>query len=193
MAIIFIANRPWSPGTQLTDQQMLAISAGIQIGVQYSADVLAQFEAQGGQAASAGILSAIASAGNLVNDDARATVPNSRTQAPESGPLLLNADGRIEPPPDTNSSSNAISSEPSTFLQNVDTGLDSPVRRIGETQSTSQGDNEQGGPLLLNADVDGRENFDGSPAVSSSVGGRPGAGSATDDAGSARITRAEND
>jgi flagellar biosynthesis regulator FlbT len=193
MTTIFIANRPWSPGTQLTDQQMLAISAGIQIGVQYSADVLAQFEAQGGQAAIAGILSATASAGNLVRDDARATVSNSRTQTPEPGPLLLNADGRIEPPPDTNSSSNAISSEPSTFLQNVDTGLDSPVRRIEETQSTSQGTNEQGGPLLLNADVDGRENFDGSPAVSSSVGGRPGAGSPTDDAGSARLTRSEID
>ena len=51
MATIIIANRPWSPGTQLTDQQMLAISAGIQIGFQYSANVLAQFEAQGGQAA----------------------------------------------------------------------------------------------------------------------------------------------
>jgi hypothetical protein len=68
-----------------------------------------------------------ASAGNLVNDDARAKVSNSSTQSPESGPLLLNADGRIEPSPDTNSSSNA---EPYTFLQNVDTGLDGPVRRI---------------------------------------------------------------
>lgn len=134
-----------------------------------------------------------ASAGNLVNDDARGAVPNSRSQNPESGPLLLNADGRIEPPPDTNSSSNAVSSEPSTFLQNVDTGLDGPIRPITQTQSTSLGDNEQGGPLLLNAELDGRENFDGSPAISNSVGGRPGAGSATDDAGSAQLTRSEID
>ena len=84
-----------------------------------------------------------ASAGNLVSDDAKATVPNSKTQSPESGPLLLNADGRIESPPDTNSSSNA---EPYTFLENADTGLDDPVRKIEETQSTSLGDNEQGGP-----------------------------------------------
>jgi hypothetical protein len=132
-----------------------------------------------------------ASAGNLVNDDARATVPNSRTQAPDSGPLLLNTEGRIESPPDTNSSSNA---EPYTFLENVDTGLDSPVRPITQTQSTSQGNNEQGGPLLLNAELDGREEeFDGSPAISTSVGGRPGAGSATDDAGSAQLTRSEID
>jgi hypothetical protein len=131
-----------------------------------------------------------ASAGNLVDDDARAKVSNSNTQSPEPDPLLLNADGRIESPPDTNSSSNA---EPSTFLQNVDTGLDGPVRPITQTQSTSLGNNEQGGPLLLNADIDGREEFDGSPAISSSVGGRPGAGSSSDDAGSARITRAEID
>jgi hypothetical protein len=131
-----------------------------------------------------------ASAGNLVNDDARATVPNSRTQAPEAGPLLLNDNGRIEPPPDTNSSTNAL---PSVSLANEDAGLNGPVRRIEETQSTSSGDNEQGGPLLLNAELDGREEFDGSPAVSSSVGGRPGAGSPSDDAGSARITRAEID
>jgi hypothetical protein len=192
--VIFIANQPWTPGTQLTDQQMLAISAGIQIGVQYNPSVLAQFEAQGGQAAIAGILSAIASAGNLVNDDARATVSNSRTQSPEPGPLLLNADGRIEPAPENSSSSNAIiNSDSPSFLQNVDTGLNAPVRSITQTQSTSLGDNEQGGPLLLNAEFDGRENFDGSPAISSSTGGPPGAGSPTDDAGSARITRSEID
>ena len=137
--------------------------------------------------------SSTASAGNLVNDDARATVPNSRTQSPASGSLLLNADGRIEPPPDTASSSNAVDNEPSTFLENVDTGLDAPVRSITQTQSTSLGDNEQGGPLLLNAELDGREEFDGSPAISSSVGGRPGAGSPTDDAGSAQLTRSEID
>lgn len=134
--------------------------------------------------------SSTASAGNLVRDDARATVPNSRTQAPEAEPLLLNADGRITPPPDTDSSTNA---ERYTFLENVDSGLDGPVRKLNQTQSTSLGDNEQGGPLLLNADLDGREEFDGSPSISSSVGGRPGAGSPPDDAGSARLTRTEID
>jgi hypothetical protein len=107
--------------------------------------------------------------------------------------LLLNADGRIESPPDTNSSSNAVSSEPATFLQNVDTGLDGPVRPITQTQSTKLGNNEQGGPLLLNANVDGREEFDGSLSVSTSVGGRPGAGARSEDAGSAQLTRAEID
>ena len=131
-----------------------------------------------------------ASAGNLVNDDARATVSYSRTQAPESEPLLLNADGRITSPPDNTGTTNALLSVSSA---NEDSGLDGPVRRIEETQSTSSGNNEEGGPLLLNAEVDGREEFDGSPAVSSSVGGRPGAGSPSDDAGSARITRAEID
>jgi hypothetical protein len=188
--VIFIANQPWTPGTLLTDKQMLAISAGLQLGQQYNAEVIAQFNAQGGQSSIAGILSSTASAGNLVNDDARATVPNSRAQSPDSGPLLLNADGRIEPPPSTNSTSNA---EPYTFLENVDSGLDAPVRPTVETQSANLGNNEQGGPLLLNAEIDGREEFDGSPAISSSVGGRPGAGSPPDDAGSSRLTRSEID
>ena len=135
-----------------------------------------------------------ASAGNLVNDDARATVPNSRTQTPDPGPLLLNADGRIEPPPDTNSSSNAVSSEPSTFLQNVDEGLNGSVRTLEETQSTRLGDNEQGGPLLLNAELDGRdEEFDGSPSISRSVGGTPGAGAPRDDTTSKNPTKVEID
>jgi len=134
--------------------------------------------------------SSTASAGNLVNDDARAKVPNSSTQSPESGTLLLNDNGRISTPSDTNSSSNA---EPYTLLENVDTGLDTPVRPISQTQSTSLGNNEQGGPLLLNAELDGREEFDGSPIISSSVGGRPGAGAASDDAGSAQLTRSEID
>lgn len=131
-----------------------------------------------------------ASAGNLVSDDARGTVPNSRTLNPDPETLILNANGRIESPPDTNSATNAL---PSVSLANEDTGLNSPVRRTEETQSTSLGNNEQGGPLLLNADVDGREEFDGSPSVSPSVGGRPGAGASSDDAGSAQLTRAEID
>jgi hypothetical protein len=131
-----------------------------------------------------------ASAGNLVNDDARATVPNSRTQSPESDPLFLNNSGRIQTPPDTNSSSNAV---PSVVLDDIDSGLDAPVRTLEETQSTSLGDDEQGGPLLLNAEIDVREEFDGSPSISTSVGGRPGAGALSDDAGSARITRSEID
>jgi hypothetical protein len=131
-----------------------------------------------------------ASAGNLVNDDARATVPNSRTQAPESGPLLLNDDGRIESPPDTNSISNA---QPSVVRDDADSGLDGPLRTLEETQSTSLGDNEQGGPLLLNAEIDGREEFDGSPSISPSVGGRPGAGATSDDTTSKNPTRVEID
>jgi hypothetical protein len=131
-----------------------------------------------------------ASAGNLVNDDARATVPNSRTQSPESDPLFLNNSGRIQTPPDTNSSSNAV---PSVVLDDVDRGLDAPVRTFEETQSTSLGDNEQGGPLLLNPEIDDREEFDGSPSISTSVGGRPGVGAQSDDITSKNPTKVEID
>jgi hypothetical protein len=135
---------------------------------------------------------ATASAGNLVNDDARATVPNSRSQNPDSGPLFLNDNGRIESPPDTDSSTNA---EPYTFLENVDTGLDAPVRSIEQTQSTNLGNNEQGGPLLLNAEVDGREDdFAGALRIDiNGVGGLPGAGAPRDDTTSKNPTRVEID
>jgi len=132
-----------------------------------------------------------ASAGNLVRDDAQAKVPNSNTQSPEAGPLLLNADGRITPPPDTNSTTNA---EPYTFLENVDSGLDGPVRTLEETQSTSLGDNEQGGPLLLNPEVDGRDDFSGAMNIDiNGVGGLPGAGAPRDDTTSKNATKVEID
>jgi len=133
----------------------------------------------------------IASAGNLVKDDAQATVPNSRTQSPESGPLLLNDNGRIESAPDTNSSTNAL---PSVSLEDEDAGLNAPVRKIEETQNTSLGDNEQGGPLLLNPELDGRDDFSGAMRIDiNGVGGLPGAGATSDDAGSSRLTRSEID
>ena len=134
-----------------------------------------------------------ASAGNLVNDDARATVSNSTTQNPAPGPLLLNADGRIEPAPETNNGNSRTNAEPSTLLENADSGLDAPVRTIEETQSTSLGNNEQGGPLLLNAEIDVREEFDGSPSISTTVGGVPGVGAPGDDTTSKNPTKVEID
>ena len=130
-----------------------------------------------------------ASAGNLVNDDARATVDQASLQHPLTEPQIL-SNGRIQPVPDTTTSSNAI--QP-VLLNSVDSGTDDTLRPITETQSVGLGDDEQGGPLLLNAEFDGREEFDGSPSVSSSVGGLPGAGAGSDDVGSKNPTRVEID
>jgi hypothetical protein len=131
-----------------------------------------------------------ASSGNLVSDDAKASVDESRVQNPPGEQLILDDSGRIVTAPDTTTATNAL---PPTFLENVDSGTDAPVRALENTQSTSLGNIEQGGPILLNANVDGREEFDGSPSISTTVGGQPGVGAGRDDTASKNITKVEID
>ena len=133
-------------------------------------------------------LGAVASAGNLVKDDAIATVDSP--QRPVASSQVLDANGRIVTVPDTTSGTTAL---PSVSLNNEDSGTDGELRPITETQSVSLGDDEQGGPLLLNPVIDGREEFDGSPAISNSVGGLPGAGAGRDDTASKNATKSEID
>jgi hypothetical protein len=125
-----------------------------------------------------------ASAGNLVNDDQQARAPDSLVVAPNGSGLLLNNNGRITQPPDTSSSTNALSNQ--TALS-VDTGTDGDLRPLTETQSVSPVLLNESNSLLLDPNVDGREE------VSYSIGGTPGAGSPSDDAGTAAVTRAEID
>ncbi len=136
---------------------------------------------------------ATASAGNLVNDDARATVDQASPQHPLTEPQIL-SNGRIQPVPDTTTSSNAI--QP-VLLNSVDSGTDDTLRPITETQSVGLGDDEQGGPLLLNAEFDGREDdsgFDNALRIDiNGVGGLPGVGAGSDDVGSKNPTRVEID
>jgi hypothetical protein len=130
-----------------------------------------------------------ASSGNLVRDDSLASADDSRTQNPLPSALIFDNEGRVTTAPDTNSSTNAV---PATFLTNAsavteDVGTDSAVRTLEDTQGTSLGNIEQGGPILLNASVDGREE------VSSVVGGQPGVGAPRDDTASKNATKVEID
>jgi hypothetical protein len=83
------------------------------------------------------------------------------------------------------------------LLNSVDSGTDDTLRPITETQSVGLGDNEQGGPLLLNPEVDGREDdsgFDNALRIDiNGVGALPGAGAGSDDVGSKNPTRVEID
>ena len=111
------------------------------------------------------------SAGNIVQNDDQATVPNASTQRPESPTLVLNSNGRIESPPDTTSGTNAqVSPTPDA----LDFGTDDQLRPLIVTQGTTT---QQPSGVLTNPDPgEGREP-DPVP------GGTPGAGAAGDDSG----------
>lgn len=171
-----------------------AVVSGLQARLQAAQELLAEVNRQIQIEENTQLLPT-ASAGNLVDDDARGSVENSRTQNPQTEPQILR-NGRIQPEPETSSSSNAI---PPVLLNSVDSGTNDPLRPITETQSVSPGDNEQGGPLLLNPEVDGREsdtdvNFDGALRIDiNGVGALPGAGAGNDDIGSKNPTKVEID
>ena len=73
-----------------------------------------------------------ASSGVIVQNDDQGTVPNASTQRPTSPPEILE-NGRIKPPPDTTSGSNALVSPTPDAL---DFGTDAPVRLGPITQGT---------------------------------------------------------
>jgi hypothetical protein len=94
----------------------------------------------------------VASAGNLVNEDARATVSNSATQRPSPEPLLLNEEGRIVQTPDTTTGTNA---RPAVNENSVDRGTDGELRLLNDTQATDYS-NQVGGAPLTDPSQDGR-------------------------------------
>ena len=76
------------------------------------------------------------SAGSVVKDDQGGYSNGANSQDPSTGPLLLQ-NGRIQPPPDTTTGTNAI--PPQSTDNNVDWGLASPTRPYSLTQSTTPG------------------------------------------------------
>jgi hypothetical protein len=93
---------------------------------------LAQLQTQLAQAQQRAALGT-ASAGNLARDDQQATVPGSRSQAPQPVPEVLTPDGRIQPQPDTTTATTAT---PPVTENSVDSGTNAPVRPITQTQAT---------------------------------------------------------
>ena len=81
-------------------------------------------------------LRAVSSSGQVVQDDAAGYGNKSRTQDPTSTELILK-NGRVQPPPETTTGTNAILS-PDT-PNNKNWGLDSPTRPYSLTQSTTPG------------------------------------------------------
>jgi hypothetical protein len=72
------------------------------------------------------------SAGNIVRDDKKAKVPNANEVAPGSELQVL-SNGRIQPPPETSTDSNALRSPPEYFN---DFGTDAELRPYLQTQAT---------------------------------------------------------
>jgi hypothetical protein len=149
---------------------------------------LAQLQTQLAQAQQRTALGT-ASAGNLARDDQQATVQNSRSQAPNSDPQFLDAEGRIQPVPDTNSATTAIRS---VTDNSVDTGTNAPVRTIQQTQATPA----YGPGLLLDpGDVEAQEGgyYGGGGPPTPPASTQIGAGAGSDDAGPRNATRVEID
>ena len=129
----------------------------------------------------------VASAGQVVRDDAQGT--QDRPQTPNPTPEILTPDGRIVTRPDTTSGTTA---DPIVTDQNVDTGTDAPVRPITQTQATPA---ELAGPGLLqdprdaDAQVGGFYGGGVAPAVT-----QIGVGTGSEDTGQAKnLTRTEID
>jgi hypothetical protein len=75
------------------------------------------------------------SSGQIVRDDQGGYGSGSNVVDPLQGPLIL-SNGRIQPPPDTTSGSTAL---PAVGPNNVNYGLNAPVRPYSQTQGTTPG------------------------------------------------------
>jgi hypothetical protein len=146
---------------------------------------LAQLQTQLAQAQQRAALGT-ASAGNLARDDQQATVPGSRSQAPQPASEVLTPDGRIQPQPDTTTATTAT---PPVTENSVDSGTNAPVRPITQTQATPAY-----GPGLLRdpGDADAQDGgyYGGGIAPAAT---QAGFGANNEDAGTKNLTRAEID
>jgi hypothetical protein len=124
-----------------------------------------------------------ASSGDIVRDDAVATV--DRTQTPLSEPQILSPDGRIIPSPVTTSGSTAV---PAVTDQNVDSGTNGPTRTFDQTQATPVGPGLLQDPRDADAQAGGFYGGGIAPAAT-----QIGIGAGSDDVGSRNLTRVEID
>jgi hypothetical protein len=110
-----------------------------------------------------------ASTGNLVKEDAQATVSNAAVQRPTAEPLLLNEDGRIVQVPDTTTGTNALRS---VNENSVDRGTNASLRSLNNTQATDYS-NQQGGTPLTNPSIDDRSERPVAGGQNAGVGAAP--------------------
>jgi hypothetical protein len=109
------------------------------------------------------LLRSTTSAGEIVREDQLGTGQNSNDTNPRGEPLIVK-NGRIQTPPDTNTSSNAVVNPPEIVN---DFGTDAELRPYIQTQSTPP--DQAGVPATV-------------PASSGPTpGGQPGVGAASDD------------
>jgi len=137
---LYIANELFVPGQLLTARQMLAIAAGLQLGLTYSSDVLEQYYAQGGQLGAAllaqqqsiGAL-ASSSAGDITAQAQVARDDQANTTATDPQQKVETPDGRItNKTPVANSNAN----QPDTTNNgNTDAGTNAETRTLNNTQA----------------------------------------------------------
>ena len=137
---LFIANELFVPGQLLTTQQMVAIAAGLQIGVTYPRDVLEQYNARGGQQGAALLAQqqsigapASSSSGDTTAQAQVARDDQANTNAAAPQQLVETPNGRITNKlPTAESNANA----PATAKNgNADLGTNAETRTLNNTQA----------------------------------------------------------
>lgn len=130
------------------------------------------------------------SAGEIVRDDQAAKANRSNSLSPlPSSPVEYLKNDRIQNPPDTDTSSNALTPN---IKNSQDSGTDGRIRPLTETQSTAPGASQLSpgvsygvpGYSTVNEDAFVGGNFTGVPfAGQPTPGGQPGVGAGSDDTG----------
>jgi len=123
----------------------------------------------------------VVSSGDVAQNEQQARVSGSETVNPNPGSLVVDKNGRIQPPPDTTSGSNATNS--TGLVDNagsMDFGLDAELRPLIQTQGTAPGAS-QTSPGPVQADVRRIDNQILQSGIGSQPGGQVGVGARPDD------------
>lgn len=131
--ILLIGNQPFVPGQPLSFRQMAAVQLALATGNPVNPEVLAQYNAQGGQAWIAENLAANAQPvpAQTAAGDAQTAQPANPIAQPQQ---QVNATGTVFTPPAVTAPSNA---DPVVTLDNAggDQNTDPPVRTLAQTQA----------------------------------------------------------
>jgi len=149
---LLIGNKPFILGQPLSFAQMVAVQLALTLGQPVDAEVLAQYNAQGGQN---WIRQNLPNNATIEQSQPPATASQAASEAGPQGPTkvpqaVVVTNGQIVTPPDTTAPTNATLPATSENSAGATTGTDAPVRTTEQTQATGTGYNAGGYATGLN-------------------------------------------